>query len=224
MRRLPATSVFLVLFLTLLSGCSSSHLPNVHDVDGALLYRSGQPDATGLAYLRDEVGVRTVINLNTRTTEEEMIRCSALGIAYVPLPMTTYTIDLARLRAFLRAVHQAEAEGRTPVLVHCQFGEDRTGIAVATYRIVEQDWPAEKAIAEMQGYRGWTHRLLIPHLDNILRDIEKNRAEWKRRAAEPGDPPLVMPPVLYGDDESSRNTSNAPPASTTSAGRSRKAA
>ena len=38
-----------------------------------------------------------------------------------------------------------------PVLVHCLHGSDRTGTIVAMYRIVEQGWTREAAIAEMTG-------------------------------------------------------------------------
>lgn len=39
--------------------------------------------------------------------------------------------------------------GRTPVLVHCQHGADRTGTMCALYRIAVQGWTKEDAIREM---------------------------------------------------------------------------
>ena len=47
---------------------------------------------------------------------------------------------------FLRIVTDPN---RTPVLVHCQYGADRTGTMCAIYRIVVQKWPKEEAIREM---------------------------------------------------------------------------
>ena len=35
-----------------------------------------------------------------------------------------------------------------PVLVHCEYGNARTGFAVAAYRIAGEDWTYEKALAE----------------------------------------------------------------------------
>jgi hypothetical protein len=39
--------------------------------------------------------------------------------------------------------------GRTPVLVHCQHGADRTGTMCAIYRVAVQGWTKEEAIREM---------------------------------------------------------------------------
>jgi hypothetical protein len=38
---------------------------------------------------------------------------------------------------------------RTPVLVHCQHGADRTGTMIAVYRIAVQGWSKAEAIREM---------------------------------------------------------------------------
>jgi len=49
--------------------------------------------------------------------------------------------------AFLRIVTDPANQ---PVFVHCREGEDRTGMMVAVYRMVVQDWPKDKAMAEMK--------------------------------------------------------------------------
>jgi len=49
--------------------------------------------------------------------------------------------------AFLRIVTDPAGQ---PVFVHCREGEDRTGMMVAVYRMVVQDWPKGKAMAEMK--------------------------------------------------------------------------
>lgn len=36
-----------------------------------------------------------------------------------------------------------------PVLVHCKHGADRTGLIVAMYRIVFQNWTKEEALDEL---------------------------------------------------------------------------
>jgi protein tyrosine/serine phosphatase len=38
---------------------------------------------------------------------------------------------------------------RTPVLVHCQHGADRTGTMCALYRVAVQNWKKEEALREM---------------------------------------------------------------------------
>lgn len=59
---------------------------------------------------------------------------------------------------FLKIVKNSK---RTPVLVHCQHGSDRTGTMCAIYRIVFQGWSKEKAIQEMtQGNYGF-HKIWV---------------------------------------------------------------
>jgi protein tyrosine/serine phosphatase len=44
-----------------------------------------------------------------------------------------------------------------PVLLHCEHGEDRTGLAVAAYRVVVSGWTKDEAMDEALkfGYRNW---------------------------------------------------------------------
>ena len=58
--------------------------------------------------------------------------------------------DSDEYAAFLKV---ALAPGNQPVFVHCQQGVDRTGVAVASYRMVVQGWTAEATIAEMGSFR-----------------------------------------------------------------------
>jgi protein tyrosine/serine phosphatase len=39
-----------------------------------------------------------------------------------------------------------------PVYIHCRHGQDRTGIAVAAYRMKMQGWSLSEAQAEMQDF------------------------------------------------------------------------
>jgi len=45
------------------------------------------------------------------------------------------------------------------IFLHCQFGEDRTGIFVATYRMAYDGWSAQQAMNEMYffGFNGIWH-------------------------------------------------------------------
>ena len=42
-----------------------------------------------------------------------------------------------------------------PVYVHCRSGQNRTGVMVAAYRIIEEGMPVEAAIEEMGRYNGF---------------------------------------------------------------------
>ena len=57
-----------------------------------------------------------------------------------------------------------------PIIVHCKHGSDRTGIIIAMYRIIYQDWPKEKAIIEMkEGGYGFheIHKNIIHYIKKV---------------------------------------------------------
>jgi protein tyrosine/serine phosphatase len=63
-----------------------------------------------------------------------------------------------------------------PYLVHCHYGADRTGLFIAVYRIVIDNWSKEEAIREMQsggfGFNN-TYTNIIKYLQGL--DPEKLR-------------------------------------------------
>ncbi len=49
--------------------------------------------------------------------------------------------------------------------MHCRLGDDRTGMAVASYRMAEEGWSADEAMKEMKTF-GFSavHRAMCPGL------------------------------------------------------------
>jgi protein tyrosine phosphatase (PTP) superfamily phosphohydrolase (DUF442 family) len=144
-------------------------VPNLHQVAPGL-YRSAQPTEEGLHAL-PTLGVRTVVNL--RSMHSDRAALDGVPIAYEPIPMVAWKAEEDELLAFLRV---ATDPARQPVLVHCQHGADRTGTAVAIYRMVVEGWTREDAIEEMThggfGFHSeWSN--LIAFLEKV--DVERLR-------------------------------------------------
>jgi len=117
--------------------------PNLHRVSDAL-YRSAQPTVEGFRAVK-ALGVKTVVNLRAFHSDRRALR--GTDLRYEPIPMQAWHPEDEDVVRFLRVVAD---KNRTPVLVHCQHGADRTGVMVAVYRIVMQGWSREEAIAEMR--------------------------------------------------------------------------
>jgi protein tyrosine phosphatase (PTP) superfamily phosphohydrolase (DUF442 family) len=117
-------------------------VPNLHKVSEGL-YRSAQPTAEGMRNLK-ALGIRTVINLRAFHSDRDELGDSALASEH--LSMKAWHPERDEAVRFLRIVTDP---ARTPVIVHCQHGADRTGTLCAVYRIVVQGWTRQEALREM---------------------------------------------------------------------------
>jgi len=139
-------------------------VPNLHQVS-ITLYRSAQPSAQGMNNLK-KMGIRTVVNLRSFHSDRDEIGKTDLG--YERITMKTWRIDRQEAVRFLRLVTDPH---RTPVLVHCQHGSDRTGVMCALYRIAVQGWTKEEAIREMTAGDFGFHRIWA-NLEKWIRKID----------------------------------------------------
>ena len=145
-------------------------VPNLHRIS-PLLYRSEQPTAVGMKNL-EKLGIRTVINLRWFNSDQKEAHGTSLRTERVKI--LTWNVDDKHVIDVMRMLKQTE---NGPFLIHCQHGADRTGLMSAMYRILEQGWTVDDALAELTeggyGYHSiWT---------NILRyvrsaDVDKLRA------------------------------------------------
>ena len=99
------------------------------------------------------------------------------GLGYEHIYMKSWHPEEKEIIRFLQIVSNPK---RTPVLVHCQHGSDRTGTMCAVYRIAVQGWSKEEAIKEMKeggfGYHGiWKN--LVSWIEKL--DIEAIKKEFK---------------------------------------------
>ncbi len=146
-------------------------VPNLHKISDEL-YRSAQPTAAGMHNLK-KMGIETIVNLRSFHSDREEI--GNTGLAYEHIYMKAWHPEQKEIVRFLHIVTNPK---RTPILVHCQHGADRTGTMSALYRIVVQGWSKEDAINEMInggfGFHGiWKN--LAPWIDAL--DIEAIKKE-----------------------------------------------
>lgn len=174
----------LSLFLTISVACSigwyawhqEKYYRNLVTVQPGILYRSGQMTPQGLERIIYEYNIGTVVNLRgsdtlklSHSTDWEEKLCFKSFIYFVSIPLgstelrdhsspgeSQQLIDQAAKR-FLEIMADPVTYPR-PVLVHCLAGVHRTGVMTALYRMEQQGWSKEHAIAEMKalGYHDFT--------------------------------------------------------------------
>lgn len=148
---------------------ASDQLPNLHNVN-ANLWRSGRPTLTGVAQLK-AANIKTIISLETYMFDgdngngEENAAVQG-GMKFIRIPLSGVTEPSVEdlNKAFAAIVDPANQ----PVLVHCRYGSDRTGMVVATYRIKQDKWTVEKAKAEMYQFG---HSNLLSWWDSQLDNL-----------------------------------------------------
>ncbi len=124
------------------------------------VYRSEQPTREGFMEIRAK-GIKTIVNLRSHHSDAALIE--GLGLGLVEVPMNAARFGEEDIVKALRAIRDAPK----PVLVHCQFGSDRTGVVIAMYRIIFEGWTKEEALAELRDGGFGFH----PYYTNIPRFV-----------------------------------------------------
>jgi protein tyrosine/serine phosphatase len=122
---------------------------NFHTVIPGELYRSAQPSAGDIAAYARQYGIRTILNLrNERRSEwysEEAQAAKKAGITLIDYPISS---DDELPISKSQELAQLMANAQKPLLIHCEHGANRTGLASAIYvGAVKKD---SEAFAEFQ--------------------------------------------------------------------------
>jgi tyrosine-protein phosphatase SIW14 len=116
------------------------------------LYRGAQPHRAGLQSLK-KMGIDTIIDVRLTGADEESKEAKKLGMDFVALPwhcLFPKDDSIVKFLAYLR-----EHPGKK-IFVHCRYGDDRTGMMIAAYRMAVEGWTADQARKEMDAF-GFHH-------------------------------------------------------------------
>jgi tyrosine-protein phosphatase SIW14 len=167
------------------------HLAGIHNAGkiSEVLYRGAQPKETGLAELK-KLGITMIVDLradNREKAEWERRESARLGLRFVGIPVGGWSPptdeQVAQFLAFFREQPQQK------IFVHCRFGDDRTGVFVAAYRMAANKWPAEQAMGEMYffGFNGFWHPSMKEYVRKFPERLQSSPA-LAALFAKPGVP------------------------------------
>ena len=127
------------------------------------IIRGGQPTKEGIDFLK-QIGVGLVIDLRTPAEDKggmERKETAALGLAYLNLSLRMDEPGVEENKKLLSQAIDAMTRFRQSnphalIYVHCQRGEDRTGLQTAAYRYLVERLPSDAVEHEMsQHYFNW---------------------------------------------------------------------
>lgn len=133
------------------------------------LYRGAQPRDPGLLELK-KLGITTIVNLRDEDPSKiswEENRAESLGIRFVHIAVNEWSPPTNEQVAQFLSIFRDNPQEK--VFVHCHFGEDRTGVFIASYRMAFEKLPADQALKEMRyfGYNSLWH----PSMTAFVRDF-----------------------------------------------------
>src|SRR5260370_21147365 len=156
-----------------------------------VLYRGAQPKEVGVSELKI-LGITTIVDLRGEDREKiawERNLAESLGMRFVHIPVSGWSppTDEHVVQFFPLFL----SERGQKVFVHCRFGDDRTGVFIATYRMALEKWSAEQAMKEMYffGFNGFWH----PAMKSFIRDFPARLnsspalAPLRGRSSQPSD-------------------------------------
>jgi Protein tyrosine/serine phosphatase len=123
---------------------------NFHEVLPGRFYRSGQLSPEALAGYIQQYDIRTVINLRGENDDRDWYRNEAQtvrahGATLVNFRMSAkHQLTVEQSWELINIMRKAEG----PILVHCQAGADRTGLASVMY--LQQIAGVDEETAELQ--------------------------------------------------------------------------
>jgi protein tyrosine phosphatase (PTP) superfamily phosphohydrolase (DUF442 family) len=146
-------------------------LSNLHQVT-PMIYRSAQPDNNSGSAIA-KLGIKTVLSFRKRNKDEPLHKTP--GVVFKRYPLYTWDIEEKDILAVLRILNDPANQ---PILVHCTHGADRTGLMMASYRMIVQNWSKQAAIAEMKQGE-YEYHVIWKNIEHRIAkmDIAKMRAE-----------------------------------------------
>ena len=169
-------------------------IPNFGEVTPKL-YRGGVPNNAGLESLK-QLGINVVVDMRGPNKEEESA-VTKLGMQYIAIPSHCPFPSDAPFAKFLRVLRENPDK---KVFVHCRLGDDRTGMAVAAYRMTNEGWTPHEAMKEMTafGFTGLHHAIcpgMASYEQNFPEHLKSSQAfkELQPYEASPGTPSSAPP-------------------------------
>ena len=146
------------------------------------LFRGGRPTEEGLACLA-KMGVSIVISEEGKYKDLRK-PTERLGMQYVSM---FWECSFPKDKIFAKFLQLLRDNPGKKVFVYCHYGDDRTSMMIAAYRIAEQGWSAAEAKEEMKdfGFNFYHRRIctgLSEYEDHFQQHWREGHAFEKLRA------------------------------------------
>jgi tyrosine-protein phosphatase SIW14 len=148
------------------------------------LFRGGQPKLAGYEHLR-QMGIDLVVDLRLSGEHNEKQAVNKAGMKFVSLP---WHCMFPHDRVFAKFLELLRDNRDKKIFVHCRYGDDRTGMMIAAYRMADEGWTPEEARKEMEkfGFHHFVCPRLGPYEKHFPEHLKNSPAfkDWRNHQAE----------------------------------------
>jgi len=150
------------------------NLGNLYMVDKGV-FRSEQPKREDVDDLLS-LDIKEVLNLREFHSDNKIMAGSNLMLHSIKMNIGNVTEK--QIIDSLRIINNRKGS----ILIHCWHGSDRTGVTIAAYRIIYNNWSKSQALDEMinggYGYHSSIYPNLVTLIENL--DVAKIKKALKR--------------------------------------------
>lgn len=138
------------------------------------LLRGGQPTGRGYQNLK-KMGVDIVVDVRLSGKDREKKLVNQAGMKFAAIPWHCYIPKDHVFAEFLALMRKNQGK---KIFVHCRYGDDRTGMMIAAYRMAVEGWTADEARSEMNafGFHKVICASLVGYEKNFPDRLKKNPA------------------------------------------------
>ena len=138
------------------------------------LYRGGQPTEKAFEDLK-KMGVDVIVDMRSGNRKHEKELVTKVGMEYMQLSWHCPFPSDKPFAEFLKIIEQ---HPNKKIMVHCRLGDDRTGMAIAAYRMAMEGWTEGEARNEMNkfGFHKMVCASLSAYQKSFPQRLKKNPA------------------------------------------------
>lgn len=208
--RIALGSLILGLGILLVTGCANldstpdgaigeAKMPeNFQVVAEGILWRGARPGTPNEYQWLIEKGVKTIVNLEfvyndlgplERPLKQHSLRTREIAaINYAQIREREWDVVFDKKKAeddVVRFIKLSKDDSKWPIYVHCREGKNRTGVAVAAYRVLVGNTAVAEAVEEMGRYRGFWFAYDKEFIESLAN--QEKRKHVNQRIADPKD-------------------------------------
>jgi len=156
------------------------------------LSRGPDPKIKDIYVLHDK-GIKTIISLRTNPQRKKQRLCDQLGMKWIQIKTGVFETPTTEQFDQFRAI--VNDPKQQPCYCSCEVDMDRTGVYIATYRMVDQHWTAEQMDKEFKEHH---QKTWWPIFRKYQRDVlayadKRQRLEEKADTVVSSSPQPALP-------------------------------